>query len=185
VANFLLLMKQSIENYVPQAATRTIRRRAFFVWSAAAFLIAAWVFMILLAPLAEANEFSNVSHPLYKLFSFICHQIPARSFYLENHAFAVCARCFGVYCGLLGGFIAYPIFRSIETVKPFPRFWLFLAAIPAAVDWSLGVFGIWENTHWSRFLTGFILGAACALFIVPAIVEIAQLSANRTKRKPR
>lgn len=178
-------MKQSIENYVPQVAFQTIRRRAFFVWSVAAILIAAWVFLILLAPLAEANDFSNVSSPIYKLFSLICHQIPARSFYLENHAFAVCARCFGVYSGLLGGFIAYPIFRSIEMVEPFPRRWLFLAMIPAAVDWSLGVLEIWENTHWSRFSTGFVLGAACAVFIIPALVEIAQLTANRTKRAPR
>jgi len=174
-------MKQAIENYVPQVAAETIRRRAFFVWSLAAILIAIWVFLILLAPLAAATDFSAVSNPLYKFFSFICHQMPERSFHLENHAFTVCARCFGIYSGLLGGFVLYPIFRSIETVEPFPRFWLFLAMIPAAIDWSLGVFGVWENTHWSRFLTGFILGAACAVFIVPAIVELAQLSANRVK----
>ncbi|MDQ6787046.1 MAG: DUF2085 domain-containing protein [Acidobacteriota bacterium] len=178
-------MKQTIENYVPQIAVETIRRRAFFVWSVAAVLIAVWVFLILLAPFAEAQDFSSVSHPIYKFFSFICHQIPARSFYLENHAFAVCARCFGVYCGLLIGFITYPIFRPIETVEPFPRPWLFLAMIPMAVDWSLGVLNIWENTHWSRFSTGFILGAACAVFIVPAIVEIAQVSSNRGKRRSR
>jgi uncharacterized membrane protein len=178
-------MKQSVKNYVPQIAVKKMRRRAFLVWSAAAFLIAVWVFLILLAPLAEANNFSSVSHPIYRFFSFICHQMPARSFYLEDSPFAVCARCFGVYCGLLGGFTAYPIFRSLETVEPFPRPWLFLAMIPAAIDWSLGVFGIWENTHWSRFSTGFILGAACAVFIVPAIVEIAQLSALRMKRNSR
>lgn len=175
-------MRQSIENYVPQSAPETIRRRAFFVWSAASFVVAVWIFLILLAPIAEANGFSSVSSPVYKFFSFLCHQMPERSFHLENHAFAVCARCFGVYSGLLAGFAAYPIFRSIENIEPLPRFWLFLSIIPAAVDWSLGVFNIWENTHWSRFLTGFILGAACAFFIVPAIVEIAQPLAVKTKK---
>jgi len=52
--------------------------------------------------------------------------------------------------------------------------------VPMAVDWSLGVFGIWENTHLSRFMTGLILGAACATFIVPALVEIKR---NMTLRR--
>jgi uncharacterized membrane protein len=44
--------------------------------------------------------------------------------------------------------------------------------IPMAIDWSLGFFHIWENTQLSRLVTGAILGIACGLFIVPAIVEI-------------
>jgi hypothetical protein len=43
---------------------------------------------------------------------------------------------------------------------------------PIGIDWSLGALGIWENTHLSRFLTGGLLGAACAVFIIPALVEI-------------
>jgi hypothetical protein len=43
------------------------------------------------------------------------------------------------------------------------------------VDWSLGFFEIWENTALSRFLTGLILGVACAIFIVPALVELLRL----------
>ena len=176
-------MKQAIENYVPQTAVKSIRRRAFFVWSVAAILVAAWVLLILLAPFAEANNFPNVSRPLYKFFSFVCHQMPERSFYLENNPFGVCARCFGIYFGLFGGLFAYPFFRSISsTEEPLRRFWLFLAMLPMAFDWSLGFFGVWENTHWSRFFTGALLGAACAVFIVPALVEIAQLAARKIKR---
>jgi uncharacterized membrane protein len=52
-----------------------------------------------------------------------------------------------------------------------------------AIDWSLGFFGIWENTHFSRFLTGLIVGIACAVFIIPASVEIAQLLSNRKKEQ--
>lgn len=176
-------MKQTIENYVSQTAVEPIWRRAFFVWSVAAILIAAWVFLILLAPLAEANNLSNISRPLYKFFSFFCHQIPSRSFYLENNPFGVCARCFGVYIGLLGGFLAYPFFRSVSSIEePLPRFWLFLAVLPMAFDWSLGFFGVLENTDWSRLLTGALLGAACAVFVLPALIEITQLAARKIKR---
>ncbi len=175
-------MKQPIENYVPQIAVETIRRRAFFVWSISVALVFAWVFLILLAPFAAANNLQTVANPLYKFFSFLCHQIPARSFEFENHPFGVCTRCFGIYFGLLGGLIAYPFFRPVENLEPLRRAWLFAAMIPMAVDFSLGYFGVWENTHWSRFATGAILGAACAVFITPALVELAQILARKIKR---
>jgi uncharacterized membrane protein len=174
---------EAIENYVSQIAVVKMRQRAFFVWSVFALLAAAWVFMIVLAPFAEANNLTSVSNSVYKFFSFICHQIPARSTHFHEHVLAVCSRCFGVYFGLLLGFVIYPFLRRIEETEPLPRFWLFLAMFPMAVDWLLGFFEIWENTHLSRFLTGAILGTACAIFIFPALVEIFQLLSSRRQVK--
>lgn len=176
-------MPEAIENYVPQNAVAQMRRRAFFVWSIFAILVSAWLFIILLAPIAEANNLSNLSNFLYKFFGFLCHQIPSRSFHFHEHVFAVCARCFGVYFGLFFGFIVYPFIRRVEDTEPLSRVWLFLAMIPIAVDWTLGFFEIWENTHLSRFLTGAVLGIACAVFIIPALVEILQFVPGRQKVK--
>ena len=167
-------MTQPIENYIPQNITRHFQKQAFRVWGIALSVVFVWVAVMLLAPLAVANGFSQISAPIYKFFSFICHQIPERSIHLEGHPFAVCSRCFGVYLGLLTGFVVYPLWRSIAEIEPLARFWLFLSLIPISVDWSLGIFGIWENTQVSRFTTGVILGFACATFIVPALVEIAR-----------
>ena len=168
-------MDQPIENYIPQNFTEQFRRQAWKVWTISLFAVFLWVFAIVLAPLAKANGFESLASPIYKFFSFICHQMDWRSFHVENHQFAVCARCFGVYFGLLAGFLVYPLFRKIDEIEPLPRIWLFLAMIPIGVDWSLGAFDIWENTHLSRFITGLILGAACAIYIVPALVEIFRL----------
>ena len=176
-------MSQPIENYIPQTLAPKMRRQALAVWIISFLVVFAWVFLILLAPFAEANYFTSVSAPVYTFFSYICHQIPARSFHAAGHPFAVCSRCFGVYFGLFFGFIIYPLFRKIEEVEPLPRFWLFLAMIPIGIDWTLGVFGIWENTHFSRFVTGMILGAACAVFIVPALVEIVWLLTGKKQLK--
>jgi uncharacterized membrane protein len=176
-------MPDSIKNYVPQIAVVKMRRQAFVVWSVSAFLVAVWVFLIVLAPIAEANNLTGASQPIYKFFSFICHQMNERSLHVENHPFAVCSRCFGVYFGLFLGFVIYPLIRKIDEIEPLPRFWLFLAMIPIGIDWSLGVFGIWENTHLSRFVTGMILGTACAVFIVPALVEIFRLLSGKNKRQ--
>ncbi len=174
-------MNQSIENYIPQDFAAKFRRQAWKVWTISLLAVLFWILLILLAPIAKASGFESVSAPVYKFFSFICHQMEWRSFLFENHPYAVCTRCFGVYFGLAFGFLIYPALRKVEDIEPLPRFWLFLAMVPIAVDWSLGVFGIWENTHLSRFLTGSILGAACAVFIVPALVEIFRY----LKKKPK
>ena len=160
-----------------------MRRRAFFVWGIMAFLAFVWVFLIVLAPLAEAINLAGVSNSLYKFFSFLCHQNSARSPSFGEHAFAVCSRCFGIHLGLLSGFLIYPFLRRIDETEPLPRLWLFAAMIPMAVDWLLGVFGIWENTHSSRFLTGAVLGAACAVFIAPALIELFRLLTNKRRVK--
>ena len=176
-------MSQPVENYIPQDFTEYFRKQAWKVWVISLLVVFAWVFAILLAPLAKANGFENLGAPIYKFFSFICHQMDSRSFHIENNQFAVCTRCFGVYFGQLFGFVIYPFLRKVDEIEPLPRFWLFLAMIPIAVDWSLGAFDIWENTHLSRFMTGLILGAACAIYIVPALVEIFRLTTGRRKLK--
>lgn len=176
-------MPDSIENYTPQIVPKEIKKQAIMAWSLGFALVFVWVFVILLAPFAELNGLIYISSPIYTFFSFLCHQIPSRSFHIESHAFAVCTRCFGVYSGLLLGFIVYLFLRSIEEIEPLPRFWLFLALVPMAIDWSLGFFEIWENTSLSRFLTGLILGVACAIFIVPALVEIVRLLSNKRQLK--
>ena len=178
-------MSESIENYVPQSFLPLMRKQAWKVWSIALLIVFGWSFLITLAPIAKANGFENVSAPLYTFFSYICHQIDERSFHFHKEPLAVCSRCFGVYFGLFLGFAGYPLFRKIEQIEPFPRFWLFAAMIPIGIDWSLTVFGIWENTYLSRFVTGMILGAACGIFIVPALVEVIwHLTSRRRTKKP-
>ena len=167
-------MTEPAESYIPTVIARHFRSQALKVWGVTVAVVLIWVFAIVLAPLAFENSWIAVSSPIYKFFSYICHQMPERSLYFDRHPLAVCSRCFGVYFGLLAGLVIYPLWRRIEEVEPLARIWLFLSLIPIGIDWSLGIFGIWENTHLSRFLTGLILGVACATFIVPALVEIAR-----------
>jgi uncharacterized membrane protein len=166
--------------YIPIDLAARFRRQAWKVWTIGLVIVFAWVFATVLAPLAKANGLTSVSAPLYGFFRLICHQISERSFHVEGEQFAVCSRCFGVYFGLFAGFAAYPLWRNIDEIEPLARFWLFLSLIPITIDWSLTIFGIWENTHLSRLITGLILGVACATFIVPATVEITR---NLTYRR--
>lgn len=163
-----------LHGYIPINLTHRYRRQAWSAWSIGLIVVFIWTFAIVLAPIAKLNGIGTISSPLYNFFSYACHQISERSFHIGHEQFAVCSRCFGVYFGLLAGFAIYPLWRNIDEIEPIQRFWLFLSLIPIAIDWSLTIFGIWENNHASRFITGLILGVACATFIVPAIVEIVR-----------
>lgn len=178
-------MPETMENYVPQivskpAANKTGRR----IWLVLFLFSAFWLGLIISVPLLKQAGFVETSAGLYYAFSFICHQIPERSFHLHEDKLAVCARCAGVYAGIFLGFLFYPLFRRVGNVEPMPRVWLILACVPLAVDWALTFFGIWENTHATRFLTGALLGAACAVYILPALVEISlRILSRREKQK--
>ncbi|HUR97184.1 MAG TPA: DUF2085 domain-containing protein [Pyrinomonadaceae bacterium] len=167
-------MAEPAANYISLDLHKRFRSQAINVWMVASAVVAIWAAAIVSAPLLLSNGHASASTPIYTFFSYICHQIPERSFSLWGHQLAVCSRCSGVYLGLLGGMLIYPLWRTVDEIEPIPRFWLFLALVPITVDWSLTIFGFWENTHASRLITGLILGAACATFIVPALVEIVR-----------
>jgi uncharacterized membrane protein len=160
--------------YTPIDLRERLRQQAIRVWLIASAVVFIWVAFVVAAPLLLSNGLTAASSPIYTFFSYICHQIPERSLHIAGHQMAVCSRCFGVYVGLLAGMLVYPLWRSIDEVDAIPRIWLFLSLVPISIDWSLTIFGIWENTHVSRFVTGALLGGACATYIMPALVEVVR-----------
>lgn len=158
--------------YIPQSVQTS--RAQVLMWSGAAVCVLLWMGMIVGAPFALAHGYVSVAQVIYKGFSPLCHQIPERSFHLEGHAFAVCSRCTGIYAGFAAGVILYPLLRSLKRTDTPARLWLFVACVPLAIDWSLGFFGIWENVHLSRVLTGGLLGFVAALYVVPGLMDVLQ-----------
>jgi uncharacterized membrane protein len=173
-------MPEPVEKYPSIEMRASFRAQAWHVWVVALAIVLVWILFIIAPPFLTTNGFESLATQIYNFFSYICHQKPERSFYVLGYQIAVCSRCFGVYFGLVAGIATYPLWRKVEEVEPLPRFWLFLSLIPIGIDWALGVFGLWENTFASRFLTGLILGFACAVFVMPALVEIVR---NLTGRR--
>ncbi|HVS21851.1 MAG TPA: DUF2085 domain-containing protein [Pyrinomonadaceae bacterium] len=129
--------------------------------------------MIIAAPLADANGHPAFAFTIYKAFSFVCHQIPERSFHLGEHQFAVCSRCTGLYSGFAMAALVYPLARSLKRTDTPRRLWLLLAPLPLAIDFSLTYFGIWSNTHVTRFSTGALLGAVAVFYVMPGLIELS------------
>ncbi|HZE68123.1 MAG TPA: DUF2085 domain-containing protein [Pyrinomonadaceae bacterium] len=156
--------------YSPQTI---VTRRPLIVWlilAVGALLVLA---LVALAPVALANNHPSVAWTIYRGFSKVCHQLPERSFFIDGHPLAVCARCTGLYAGFTAALVVYPLAVSLKRTFAPPRKWLFLAALPLAIDFSLTFFGIWENTHSSRFLTGALLGSVAVFYVMPGVVDLA------------
>ena len=170
-------MPEVISEYIPQLAhdEESVRRagRARVAWAAAAGLVALFVALIVGAPLLRAGGFEAAAGSVYGAFTLLCHQMDERSFHVAGFKLAVCARCFGLYVGVLLGALLYPLARPLARRDLPARGWLIAAAVPTSVDFALGFFGLWENTHASRFLTASLLGVVVAFYLVPGAVDLA------------
>lgn len=164
-------MPSPITDYVPQVAGRG---RAWVAWGVGVGAAALFVGVVLLAPAARGAGWPLLSEVLYGSFRLACHQSPERSFWVAGHPMAVCARCSGLYAGALLGFLAYPLGRAVTRADAPRRAWLLWAAVPTTLDFALGVLGLWDNTHWSRFGTALPLGAVAAFYIVPGLVGLGR-----------
>ena len=151
-------------------------------WIITATIALALVAMIIGAPLFQSTGHLAFASPIYKVFSYVCHQIPERSFHLAGHQFAVCSRCTGLYVGFAVATLVYPLAGSLIRIDTPRRRWLILAAVPLLIDFSLTYFGLWSNTHLTRFVTGALLGAVAVFYVMPGLVELSSAFVRRFGR---
>jgi len=79
----------------------------------------------------------------------------------------ICARCVGIYAGLLAGVMAFPMMRrASERVM---RILLAIAATPILIDGVTQAIGLRESTNPLRLATGLAVGAAFGLWMLVAI----------------
>lgn len=148
-------------------------QRPLIFWAVSAAIVVSLVSLILVAPLAAASGHNEIAGAIYRGFSVLCHQRPDRSYFIDGHQFGVCSRCTGIYFGFALTLLVYPLLRSLRTTTTPARKWLFLAALPLVIDFSLTFFGLWENTHTSRLVTGLLLGSVAVFYVMPGIADLS------------
>ena len=159
-------------------------RRTVLFWLISATVVFFVLGMIVVAPLAAASNHSDLALGIYRAFGAVCHQLPDRSYFIEEHQLAVCSRCTGLYFGFGFMLLVYPLVRSLKNTTTPPRVVLLLAAIPLLIDFSVTFFGFWENTHTSRLLTGALLGSVTVFYVMPGIIELSLRSRRRITPVP-
>ena len=168
-------------SYVPQVVPT---RRPLGFWLVSAATVSVLVALIVAAPLAAAGGHPAWAEVIYRAFGVLCHQRPDRSYFIDGHKLAVCSRCTGLYAGFAVTLLLYPLIRSLRNNVTPRRTFLFLAAIPLGIDFSLTFLGILENTHTSRLLTGALLGSVAVFYVMPGIIDLS-LRSWRASEPPR
>ncbi|MEJ7618997.1 MAG: DUF2085 domain-containing protein [Pyrinomonadaceae bacterium] len=157
------------------ALTRAATITAWPIWLTVCSAMLLLLALIALAPLLLARHETSSAAFIYRALGYVCHQVPERSFQLQGHPLPVCARCLGLYAGFLIGALTFPLIRPLSTKSALEtpaRRWFLLALVPTAIDFGLDLCGWWENTHASRALTGALLGAVSALYVMPGLIAL-------------
>jgi len=116
---------------------------------------------------------------LYAVGSFVCHQIPERSFHLAGFQLPVCARCLGLYAGVSIGAAGRlwlsartgPLGRAVATTQNARRLAV-LAALPTLLTWLLEVAGLWAPSNLTRALAALPLGGVVGLVVAGALATV-------------
>jgi len=133
---------------------------------------AGWVIVLIATPMLPGWAGAVV----YGLGSFVCHQLPDRSFHVAGFQLPVCARCLGIYVGASLG-VASVWLRSDRgrTVLPMParelRWLAAVAATPTLVTVAFEMVGAWYPSNNTRAFAGLPLGMLVGLVVMNALAR--------------
>jgi len=129
-----------------------------------------WLLGIIAAPFFESMGIDAVSDNLYNAYSTVCHQKVDRSLFIFGEKMAVCARCFGIYTGLLIGTLIIPIYNKIENPRIPSIKVALLSLVPLAIDGFTQLLGFRESTNELRLITGFLFGIVFISYFLPIVL---------------
>jgi uncharacterized membrane protein len=133
-----------------------------------------------LSPLAKAAGYAWVGQFLFLLYTPLCHQIPARSFFVAGYQVAFCHREAAMYTSLFAGGLLFGLVRA--RVPPLSLRTAGLLLLPMLVDGSthllddlfgLGIRGGGDTVgmlnFWLRLVTGVLFAIAVLLAVYPRL----------------
>ena len=101
------------------------------------------------------------------LFRLMCHGKIERCLEIFGAPMPICARCVGIYGGMLLGIAA---FRAVPLLRErVMRGVAFVCAVPLAFDGLTQLSGLRESTNELRIATGIVAGLAFGLWILSAV----------------
>lgn len=109
---------------------------------------------------------------LQRMGAAVCHQMAERSFIQNGVQMPLCARCTGIYLGVLLAFGFLFLKKRMQGNRLFSRKESLLTAgaiLPLAVDGFCSYIGLWESNQLLRILTGSLAGAAVPGFLLLAV----------------
>lgn len=116
----------------------------------------------MLAPYLAVAGYSALTLAIVLFFSPVCHQDPARSFWVFGGPVAVCARCLGIYLGAAAGaWVPAPRRVLLSGLVLFAAINL-ADVLTEAAAWH-------ENWKLTRFFLGALLGLAAGSLVANSL----------------
>lgn len=111
----------------------------------------------------------------------LCHQIPERSFFFHEHQSPLCARCTGMYLGLMLGFIFLVVRRRTHAAR-LPSSGIVsmligfitimgIDGINSTISIIPGAPQLYHTTNIHRIVTGTLFGIAIAMLFIPILTS--------------
>lgn len=99
-----------------------------------------------------------------KLPKWFCHQIPERCLLVNGKRMFICSRCFGLYFGLIIGFLVSSIFNLGRLFNKRELLIIgFVMCSPLAIDGITQLLKWRESNNTLRFVTGILAGLFCGV----------------------
>ena len=102
-------------------------------------------------------------------FRLLCHGLESRSFVLGHVAMPLCARCAGIYVGMIGGIGVG--WLAVKRGLAITGWVALLAVIPMALDGGTQALLLRESTNGLRVLTGLVAGTGTLAWVMTLLAE--------------
>ena len=130
-----------------------------------------WLLALILAPLMIQSGIPFLQYPgtaVYFLADPVCHQLPERSFFIDEMPMPVCVRCFSIY---LGGFFLFTFALVKQPLRIWPKWIYFVTAAFLSIEILTEHLNVYQNSFKLRLFSGFILGILLFRIVLETIAK--------------
>jgi uncharacterized membrane protein len=144
------------------------------------FIFSIWLAFVLLAPFAvpyhsvdglsgkggqvdnwkTIDKMSPIVAPAYILGDMFCIELSDHSYYLNGNQMPFCARCTGIFAGLVIGMLL-----AVRSNLKVNNLLIGLGILPLLIDGGLQLVTSYQSTNPLRVATGLLAGAAVSLYL--------------------
>lgn len=123
-----------------------------------------------LAPIFANLGADGLSLAIFQLYSFTCHQMASRSYFIAGYQMAYCERNTAIYFAMTAAGLAYVLLRK-RWLASLPIRWYLILILPMAIDGFTQLFGLRESSWLLRGVTGTLFGVATVWLTFPRLQE--------------
>jgi len=178
---------QSAQFYTPPPLSWAAKHWLLFI----NFFFLLYFGLPILAPILRAYQYELLAYPIYKTYSYLCHQLPSHSYFIMGYQVAMCQRCLAIYISMFVGGLLFSFDLVRQNVRPLSFKWYLLCLVPMAVDggmqliteltvvipilvfWVIGViliglfgFILTHYRHWNWQISVFLAAGPASLLFV-------------------